>query len=245
MSEEEKEIEAADELHEDEVEELDEDEVEELDEDEVEELDEDEVEELDEDEVEELDEDEVEELDEDEVEELDEDEKKKIEEQNLVEAALFVAARSVSLDELRSKTGIKKREIQKYISDLSKDYQLRNTALELVEVGEEKYSLQLKPKYTNEVKNFAEGGLISEAVMRTLTIIALKQPLLKSTLVKLRGSGAYQHVKELEDDDFVESEKKGRSSVLYTTDRFADTFGLSRDKKAMKQELKKQLGVGD
>jgi segregation and condensation protein B len=79
--------------------------------------------------------------------------------------------------------------------------------------------------------------------MRTLTVIALKQPILKSLLIKLRGSGAYEHVKFLTDRGLVRSEKKGRSDEVTTTDAFADMFGLSRDVTKLKLQLKTQLGV--
>jgi len=103
--------------------------------------------------------------------------------------------------------------------------------------------MQIKAELTEKVKRFSSGGLIPEAVMRTLTIIALKQPISKAKLVKMRGSGAYQHVKFLIDRGYLDSYKKGRSSTLETTEQFSDQFGMSRDKKKLKQQLVDQLGI--
>ena len=103
--------------------------------------------------------------------------------------------------------------------------------------------MQIKPEYTEHVKKFATGGLIPEAVMRTLTIIALKQPISKALIIKMRGSGAYQHVKFLIDRGFCSDYKRGRSYILETTDQFSDTFGLSRDAKTLKSQLIEQLGI--
>ena len=170
--------------------------------------------------------------------EVDEASKKK----NIVEGALFVAGRPVSLEELNIKTEIRKRELDEILKDLAMDYLMRSTALEIVQI-QDKFSLQIKPEYTPNVKKFASGGLIPDKHLKTLTIIALKQPLLKSTLVKIRGSGAYDHVKFLLDRGFIESRKKGRSVELTTTDQFADTFGLSRDMSTLKKQMITQLGI--
>jgi len=62
-------------------------------------------------------------------------------------------------------------------------------------------------------------------------------------LVKIRGSGAYDHVKFLLDRGFIEARRKGRSKELTTTDQFADTFGLSRDLDTLKKQMITQLGI--
>ncbi len=161
---------------------------------------------------------------------------------NTIEGALFVAGRPVSVEELNIKTGIGKRDLRPLLDELMMDYLMRPTALEIIQI-QDKYSLQIKAEYTPKVKRFASTGLIPDKYLKTLTIIALKQPIMKSKLVKLRGSTAYQHVKFLEENGFIDSKKKGRSSELTTTDTFADTFGLSRDLKVMKRQLVEQLGV--
>jgi segregation and condensation protein B len=161
---------------------------------------------------------------------------------NIVEAALFVAGRPISMDELNVKTEIRKRELEGILNELMMDYLDRATSLEIIQI-QEKFSMQIKPEYTPNVKKFASGGLIPDAVLKTLTIIALKQPLLKSMLIKLRGSGAYEHVKFLLDRGFISGLKKGRSVELLTTEQFADTFGLSRDLATLKKQMIAQLGI--
>ena len=137
---------------------------------------------------------------------------------------------------------MKKAEIEKLIQELAEDYMDRSTAIEIVQIGEG-FSMQIKPEYTEKITKFASGGLIPKAVMRTLTIIAVKQPLYKSLLVKMRGSTAYEHCKFLIDRGFVTAYKKGRSSILETTDQFADTFGLSRNVEMLRKQLIEQLDI--
>ncbi len=160
-----------------------------------------------------------------------------------IEAALFVSDKPVSTEDLSIKLEARKTLCAEMLKELMMDYMDRVTSLEIVKVGEDTYTMQIRPEYTSKVKKFASGGLIPEGVMRTLTIIALKQPITKSLLVKLRGSGAYEHVKDLEDRGLVRSERAGRTQNVTTTDQFADMFGLSREIKKMKMQLKAQLGV--
>ncbi|MHA1510872.1 MAG: SMC-Scp complex subunit ScpB [Promethearchaeota archaeon] len=161
---------------------------------------------------------------------------------NIIEGALFVAGRPISLEELNIKTEIKKKDLEASLEELMLDYLMRATSLEIVQI-QDKFSLQIKPEYTPNVKKFATGGLIPDRHLKTLTIIALKQPILKSKLVKIRGSGAYEHVKFLLDRGFINAIKKGRSYELMTTENFADTFGLSRDVSTLKKQMINQLGI--
>ena len=105
--------------------------------------------------------------------------------------------------------------------------------------------MQIRPEYTEKVSKFAKGGAIAERYLRTLTIIALKQPILKSMVIKLRGSGAYEHVKYLIDNGFINAIKKGRSHELTTTDKYADMFGLPKDIRQMKSVMVTQLGLDE
>ncbi len=160
-----------------------------------------------------------------------------------IEASLFVSDKPVSTEDLSIKLEVRKTLVAEMLKELMMDYMDRVTSLEIVKVGEDTYTMQIRPEYTSKVKKFASHGLIPEGVMRTLTIIALKQPIAKSLLVKLRGSGAYEHVKDLEDRGLVRSERAGRTQNVTTTDQFADMFGLSREVKKMVLQLKAQLGV--
>jgi segregation and condensation protein B len=161
---------------------------------------------------------------------------------NLIEAALYASDESLSIEMLSAKLDISKNEVDDLIHELQEIYEQRNTALILKEIGD-KYQMSIKSEYMEVVSQFAEGGGIAEKYLRTLTIIALKQPLLKSTLVKIRGTGAYEHVKYLEDNLLIDSIKKGRTSELTTTDKFAEMFGLPKNVQEMKKIMVDQ-GLG-
>jgi len=163
---------------------------------------------------------------------------------NQIEASLYAAGKPLDVEELSTKLEIPKKEVRELINELAFDYLDRSTALVIAQMGE-RYQMQIKPEYTEKVSKFAKGGAIAEKYLRTLTIIALKQPIMKSMVIKLRGSGAYEHVKYLIDNALINGVKKGRSQELSTTDKYAEMFGLPKDKSEMKRVMIAQLGLDD
>ena len=163
---------------------------------------------------------------------------------NLIEASLYAAGRPLNIEELSNKLEFPKKEVEVLVNEVAFDYLDRSTALVIAQIGD-RYQMQIKPEYTEKVAKFAKGGAIAERYLRTLTIIALKQPILKSTVIKHRGTGAYEHVKYLIDNGFINADKKGRSHELTTTEKYADMFGLPKDKRLLKQAMITQLGIED
>ncbi len=161
---------------------------------------------------------------------------------NLIEAALYAAGGPLTIEELSTKLELPKKEVEILVNELAFDYLERVTALIIAQIGD-RYQMQIRPEYTEKVSKFAKGGAIAERYLRTLTVIALKQPILKSTVIKLRGTGAYEHIKYLLDNEFINAVKKGRSHELTTTDKYADMFGLPRDIRQMKYVMITQLGI--
>jgi len=139
---------------------------------------------------------------------------------------------------------LSKTEVEQLLKDLILIYDGRSTALAIAKTGD-KYQMQIKSEFSDQISKFAQGGGIAEKYLRTLTIIALKQPILKSTLVKIRGSGAYEHVQYLEENQLISSIKKGRTSELTTTDTYSEMFGLPKDKQEMKRVMIEQLGINE
>lgn len=163
---------------------------------------------------------------------------------NQIEASLYVSGRPLSIEELSNKLEIPKKEVEELINEIAFDYLERSTAILINQVGDS-YQMALKSEYMEKVSKFAKGGAIAEKYLRTLTIIALKQPIMKSLVIKIRGSGAYEHIKYLLDNALITGEKKGRSQELATTDKYAEMFGLPKDKEEMKRMMVMQLGIDE
>jgi len=166
-------------------------------------------------------------------------ESKEKQELALLEAALYVAGRPLDLKTLGSviKTRSKKK-VQKLARTLMEEYRSRHTALEILELKDERFVLQLKAEYTPKVRKLALRPLLSAGPLKTLSYIAYRQPVPQSHVIDVRGQHAYQHLKQLENLGLITREKAGRTKVVRTTGFFADYFGLSHDLKVMKQQLR-------
>jgi segregation and condensation protein B len=157
----------------------------------------------------------------------------------LVEAALYVAGRPLDLNELCSVLKTRsKNKAKKIARILTEEYARRSSALEILELKDERYVLQLKTDFTPLVRRFVNRPLLSTGPLKTLSYLAYRQPVSQKRVIDVRGHHAYGHVKQLKEMGLVASERTGRSSILRTTDYFADYFGLSHEMSAMKKELK-------
>ncbi|MGC8997791.1 MAG: SMC-Scp complex subunit ScpB [Candidatus Bathyarchaeia archaeon] len=160
----------------------------------------------------------------------------------LVEAALYVAGRPIDLSELCSVLKTRsKNKAKRLVKMLAQEYAKRDTALEILELKDERFVLQLKAEFTPHVRKLVKRPLLSTGPLKTLSYIALRQPVSQKRVVEVRGHHAYGHIKLLKEMGLVAVERKGRASILRTTDYFADYFGLSHDIPAMKRELKRIL----
>ena len=160
----------------------------------------------------------------------------------LVEAALYVAGRPLDLSELCSVLKTRsKNKAKRLVKTLAQEYAKRDTALEILELKDERFVLQLKAEFTPHVRKLVKRPLLSTGPLKTLSYIALRQPVSQKRVVEVRGHHAYGHIKLLKEMGLVVVERKGRASILRTTDYFADYFGLSHDIPTMKRELKRIL----
>jgi segregation and condensation protein B len=154
----------------------------------------------------------------------------------IIEAALFAAGRAVSLEKLAKITGKPKKAILSVVQELTEAYSSRGSGIEILDLGD-RYVMQVKPEYSELMREVAPKEL-SAPKLRTLSMIAYHQPMLQSDLIDMRGSGAYDHIKDLIERGFVESVPCGRSRQLSTTSLFADYFGLKRnDPTAIKEKI--------
>jgi segregation and condensation protein B len=161
----------------------------------------------------------------------------------LLEAALFVAGRPLDLNELCQVIGSRsKRKAQKYADALIQQYHARNSALEILALKDERFVLQVKAEYTHLIQKLVNRPLLSSGPLKTLSYIAIRQPISQKRVIDVRGQHAYGHIKELKERRLIMAEKSGRTMALRTTSDFADYFGLPNDIAEMKKNLKKIFG---
>ena len=146
-----------------------------------------------------------------------------------IEAILYLKGRPISKKNLSEITQTDINSVIKAINELKNKYSNSLSAIALNEINNT-YCLELK----STLNEFVEDLLPSElrtSELRTLATIAIKKKILQSDLILLRGSGAYDHIKELIDKKYImkRKQKDGRSFWLSLSDKFFQTFALSNE----------------
>ena len=153
-----------------------------------------------------------------------------------VEAVLFITARAVSVHEIAEILGEQDEPVEEALLELMFDYSAREGALEIDDT--DGYILQVKLEHMDIVEKLCPVEL-KPPVLKTLSVIALKEPIRQTELKELRGSTAYEHVAELIEKGMISrhKDKNGRSYNLKTTPKFAEYFKLKGDAKALSKIL--------
>ena len=156
---------------------------------------------------------------------------------SLIEAALYIAGRPLNDETLSKIFNTPSEKIFEAVQALKKELDERKSALEVLISPGPTYSLQLRSKYVPYVQHLAPGSLFSTSELKTLSLIAIKQPVKQSEIAKIRGSQAYSHIKKLVEHGFLSVKKQERTKILTTTRFFSEYFGLPYDKRKLKLKL--------
>lgn len=113
-----------------------------------------------------------------------------------IEAVLFTTGKALQIEEIAEILNIEPETVEDAMLELIMDYSSRDGALEIDD--EDGYILQVREEYSDIVEKLCPVDL-KPAVLKTLTVIALKEPIRQTYLKELRGANAYEHVKQLLD----------------------------------------------
>lgn len=152
-----------------------------------------------------------------------------------IEAVLFVTAKAMQPIEIAEILKAPVEDVESALLDLMFDYSSREGALEIDD--EDGYIIQVKAEHLDIVEKLCPVEL-KPAVVKTLTVIALKEPIRQTELKEIR-SNAYEHIQELLDKGLISrtKDKNGRSYNLKTTPKFAEYFKLKGDAKTLSKLL--------
>jgi segregation and condensation protein B len=169
-----------------------------------------------------------------------------LQQQQLCEAALYVSGRPLDFKTIGSVIGARSEEkIRSIARAIAERYSKMDGPLQVLELPDGRFVMQLRPEFAKHVRKLSNRPLLTPGPLRTLSFIALRQPIPQSHVVRVRGKLAYQHVKQLKEMDLISYDKLGRSRVLRTTITFADYFNLNHDPALMKKELKNVLDLSN
>ena len=142
-----------------------------------------------------------------------------------VEAVLFTVGKEISTERIASLCSLEIKNVKKIMKELSADYSSGDNALK-IESRENGWKLTVRDEYVPLVSNIVTSTELERPLMDTLAVIAWKYPIVQSEIIKLRGSGAYEHMSNLVEQGFVAKEKFGRTYKVKLTNKFFEYFDL-------------------
>ncbi len=152
-----------------------------------------------------------------------------------IEAVLFTLGRFLTIEEIANILKIDSLGIKEEIIKLKEEYAKKDSSLEIIE-EENKFRMHIKRDYLPLVKDLMPNTELERPILQTLSVIAWKQPIMQSEVVKIRGNSTYEHIKILADSGFITAEKSGVSRVIRLTPKFYDYFDTNKE--AIKSNLK-------
>jgi len=144
----------------------------------------------------------------------------------LIEAALFVSENPLTLDKISKISGISMKDLREIIDEIKREFDTDSHGMEL-SLTPEGYQFQVKDKFLDKVSSLTSYSDISKGGLRTLSIVALRQPITQSEIIKIQGNKAYNYIKSLEKKGLIRTEKAGRTRLVNTTKEFERYFGKS------------------
>lgn len=163
------------------------------------------------------------------------DEAKEKQDLKLLEAVLFVSGKFLSEQEIVSLTDLNLITLGELLEKLKEKYDSQDSAIMIIEKNS-LWKMDLKQEYIYLVNKLATGkSEFSKAEQETLAIIAYKQPIKQSVLIKIRGNKAYDHIKKFNELNLIKKKKLGHTYELSLGDDFYDYFNLSKNKDLLSQ----------
>ena len=166
----------------------------------------------------------------------------------ILEGLLFVAGdEGLAIEE--AKNILETDNIDDIINSLKEIYQ--NRGIELVLLGNRLKlvtKVELK-EYIEKMVTIEDDGVLSEAALETLAIIAYNQPVTRVMVDDIRGISSAHMIRKLAYKNLIcevgRSESAGRPILYGTTPLFLDYFGLNDIKELPKLEVEHDDTVKD
>src|SRR3989338_5813734 len=156
-----------------------------------------------------------------------------------VEAALFIAGKFLTEQELVALTDLNPILLSQALAKITEKYD-DNSAIEVLNKGD-LWKMDVKQEYIDIVNRLATGNTeFTRAEQETLAVIAHKQPITQSKIIHIRGNKAYDHIRKFTELGLVKTKRHGRTYDLSLSDEFYDYFSV-KEKSFKKPENKDEI----
>jgi len=154
----------------------------------------------------------------------------------VIESLIFVSEEPVTIDLITmvlEECELKKKEIRELLEEIQKDYEENESrGIRIVEVAGG-YQFRTKPTAADWIKklNVPKPVRLSQPALETLSIVAYRQPIMRSEIENIRGVDTGGVLKTLLEKGLVrivgKSDDVGHPLLYATTKEFLETFSLS------------------
>lgn len=151
---------------------------------------------------------------------------------SIIEGLLFTWGDPLELKDLSSVLEIDVNELEDIMKELIDDFDFNRRGLRIIKFNNF-YQIGTRPEHYEWIKklnNKKNTKNLSNASLETLSIIAYKQPIIKSDVENIRGVRSDRAIDTLIDKKLVKEigrlERTGRPILYGTTEDFLKYFGL-------------------
>jgi segregation and condensation protein B len=163
------------------------------------------------------------------------DEAKEKEDLKRLEAVFFISGRWLNMQELISLSDLNPIIIRELIDKLKERYNENDSAIEIVE-KDGVWKMDVRAEHSDIINKLATGSAeFSKAEQETLAIVAFKQPIKQSVIIKIRGNKAYDHLKKFSELGLIKKKREGHTHILSLSDDFYDYFSVQKGENILKQ----------
>jgi segregation and condensation protein B len=143
-----------------------------------------------------------------------------------VEAVLFAAGKFVEEEYIGKILQADKKTVKKALEELREHYESRDDTALRVTNEDSQWKLTVRDEYLGIASKLVSDTEIQGTVLETLAVIAWKNPIMQSELIKIRGPAAYEHIAELAERGFVTKVPSGRTFKLTLQEKFFQYFDV-------------------
>jgi len=150
----------------------------------------------------------------------------------IAEALIFVADEPIGVKSIADVLKLERDAVETAISDLAKEYEVRNGGLQLREIAGG-WQIATRPEHHEQIRAYLKSrpsAKLSLASLETLAVIAYKQPVTVPEILEIRGVQSPSAIKTLLDKRLIvakgRKETVGRPMMYGTSKDFLIQFGL-------------------
>ena len=151
---------------------------------------------------------------------------------SIIESLLFVWGDPLTVDDISNILELNKEEVTRLMDEIIDDFDFNRRGLRIIKANST-YQLSTRPEHLQWVKKLNHtkpNKSLSNAAMETLSIIAYRQPIIKSEIDNIRGVKSDRSIETLTEKNLVQElgrlDRIGRPIIYGTTNEFLRLFSL-------------------